>query len=214
MNIPSSFYNTIVALRQQERITLFTKMQDIAAWEDKEVIELLKSEFEKERLSWTLMDIPFNEQAAIWAAKTIYNAAQLLMLRGGTAKNLDNLFPSYKNGINNSSILSADLCLRFLPQIVMQLKITDAEDLLIPILENSLKTFHYSAIGFEVELGIEDWAQVLSDVHFKKLYLERIVIKQDYHLAEMPYINQQLNATFGLYKNKFWSNLKTINQEP
>ncbi len=212
MESESAFLNTIVTLRTQEQITIFTKLQAVADWEEKEVLAFLESEHKMERTDWANDSLPFDANAALWAAKIIYHAAQLLLIREGTAKDLTKLFPDFDKEIKVATQLSADLTLRFLPPIIIQLKLTDSDDALIPILEKMLATFHYSAIGYNLELILEDWATVLTDPTFKKLYLERIVAKEDYYLAEIPYINQQLNASFGLYKNQIWSTLKTINQ--
>ena len=107
--------------------------------------------------------------------------------------------------------MSADLSLRFLPQIISVLQNADPEDALVKMLENILKEFHYSAIGFDLDLENINWEEELKDKTYRKLYLERIVEQKAYSLAEIPYINQLLIAEFGMYKDIFWKELKTIN---
>lgn len=55
-----------------------------------------------------------------------------------------------------------------------------------------------------------NWEEELKDKTYRKLYLERIVEKRAYQLAEIPYINQLLIAEFGIYKDIYWKELKII----
>lgn len=81
------------------------------------------------------------------------------------------------------------------------------------MLEGILKNFHYSAVGFEVSLENINWEEELNDATYRKLYLERIVERKAYSLAEIPHINQLLIAEFGMYKDEFWRELKIANIE-
>lgn len=109
------------------------------------------------------------------------------------------------------SILSADLSLRFLPQIIEALQTADPEDQVIKMLEQILTEFHYSGVGSDLDLEKISWEEELKDKTYRKLYLERIVEKKAYQLAEIPYINQLLIAEFGIYKDVFWRELKNRN---
>ena len=101
--------------------------------------------------------------------------------------------------------------MRFLPQVIWVLKNADPEDPVIKMLENILQQFHNSGIGYDIESGNINWEEELKDSTYRKLYLERIVEKKAYQLAEIPYINQLLIAEFGMYKDIFWRELKNVN---
>ncbi|WP_245707178.1 hypothetical protein [Epilithonimonas hungarica] len=204
------FLDTLFLLREEECITIFTDIQKISKKEEQDAISYLESEFEKERLDFLSDQINCDHEAAIWAANVLYHSAQLYLIRKDTDKNLEKLIPPFKGKINVSSALSADLSLRFLPQIILSLQNADSEDPLIKILENILKQFHYSAVGFDLDLGKVNWEEELKDHTYRKLYLERVVEKKAYKLAEIPYINQLLIAEFGMYKDVFWRELKVI----
>jgi hypothetical protein len=49
---------------------------------------------------------------------------------------------------------------------------------LIIILENILTEFHYSGIGYDLDLKTVNWEAELKDPTYRKLYLERIVEKK------------------------------------
>lgn len=211
MKAQSPFPDTLFLLRQEECVTIFTDLQEISSKEEKDAAQYLETEFENERLEFLSDTVSYHKEAAVWAAKVLYHSAQLYLVRENTAKDLNRLIQAFKGKKEVSALLSADLSLRFLPQIILGLKNADSEDPLIGLLENLLTDFHYSAVGFDLELENINWEKELSDSTYRKLYLERIVERKAYALAEIPFINQLLTAEFGLHKDIFWRELKIMN---
>ncbi|AZA63156.1 hypothetical protein [Chryseobacterium indoltheticum] len=213
MENKSPFLDTLFLLRKEGTLTIFSDFKTLSEKEEKEAEDFFESEFEKERLDFLSDKIPFNKEAAIWAAKVLYHSAQLYLIRKDTAKDLEKLIPQYQDEKDVSAILSADLSLRFLPQLLDALQIADSTDPLVKILENILQQFHYSGIGLDLNLENINWEEELKNKTYRKLYLERIVEKKAYSLAEIPYINQLLIAEFGMYKDIFWKELKINNTQ-
>jgi len=213
METKSPFLDTLFLLRKDECITIFSDLKEISKKEEQDAADYFELEFEKERLEFLSDQISCNKETAVWAAKVLYHSAQLFLIRENTAKDLNKLVPQYKGMRDISSILSADLSLRFLPQIIAALQNTDPEDPLIELLENILHQFHYSGVGLDLNLEKINWEEELKERTYRKLYLERIVEKKAYKLAEIPYINQLLIAEFGMYKDVFWRELKISNEE-
>lgn len=211
MENKSPFLDTLFLLRKEGTLTIFSDLKILSQKEEKEAEDFFESEFEKERLDFLSDKIPFNKEAAIWAAKILYHSAQLYLIRKDTAKDLEKLIPQYQGEKDVSAILSADLSLRFLPQLLDALQVADSTDPLAKMLDNILQQFHYSGIGLDLNLEKINWEEELKDKTYRKLYLERIVEKKAYKLAEIPYINQLLIAEFGLHKDIFWRELKIIN---
>jgi len=211
METKSPFLDTLFLLRKDECITIFTDLPEISKKEEEDAADYFESEFEKERLEFLSDEISCNRETAVWAAKILYHSAQLYLIRENTAKDLHKLIPNFKGKRDISSILSADLSLRFLPQIISALQNVDPEDTLVKMLENILQQFHYSAVGLDLDLGEINWEEELKDKTYRKLYLERIVGTKAYPLAEIPYVNKLLIAEFGLHKDAFWKELKNIN---
>lgn len=210
MENKSPFLDTLFLLRKEGTLTIFSDFKTLSEEEEKEAEDFFESEFEKERLDFLSDKIPFNKEAAIWAAKILYHSAQLYLIRKDTAKDLEKLIPQYQDEKDVSAILSADLSLRFLPQLLDALQIADSTDPLVKILENILQQFHYSGIGLDLNFEKINWEEELKNKTYRKLYLERIVEKKAYKLAEIPYINQLLIAEFGMYKDIFWKELKIV----
>ncbi|REC48647.1 hypothetical protein DRF67_06850 [Chryseobacterium pennipullorum] len=195
-------------LRKNECITLFSDLQEISPEEESEAADYFEAEFEKERLEFLSGQLPCDRPSAVWAAKVLYHSAQLHMIRTDTEKKIKNLIPAFTGVRNVSSLLSADLSLRFLPQVLVALSTTDPDDPLVKILEDILTEFHYSAVGYDLDLQRVNWEEELKDRTYRKLYLERIVQEKDGKLAEIPLINSLLKAEFGMHKDAFWKELK------
>ncbi|MEG0927910.1 hypothetical protein [Chryseobacterium sp.] len=213
MEPKSPFLDTIFLLRKNECITLFSTLQEISPKEETEAGDYFETEFEKERLEFLSDQLLCDKTAAVWAAKVLYHSAQLYLIRENTAKSLEDLIPGFKGTRGISSLLSADLSLRFLPEVLIALNSIDPEDALIALLEDILTDFHYSGIGYDLDLKRVNWEEELKDSTYRKLYLERIVDKKDYRLAEIPFINKLLIAEFGMHKDAFWRELKIITEE-
>lgn len=209
----SPFLDTLFLLRKEGTMTIFSNIKSISQKEEQDAADYFETEFEKERLEFLSEHIPFDRDAAVWAAKVLYHSVQLYLVRENTEKDLAKLILSFKGKFTLSSKLSADLSLRFLPQIVIALKNLDADDPLIPLLENILQQFHYSGIEADLDLEKLNWEEELQDKTYRKLYLERIVENKVYRLAEIPYINALLTAEFGWYKDIFWRELKINNTD-
>ncbi|CAM3886884.1 MULTISPECIES: hypothetical protein [Flavobacterium] len=63
------FLYTIYHLRSIEHAIIYDKKLDISKEEEKEVIELLKDEYEKEKLNYPFQAPVFDEVAALWGSK-------------------------------------------------------------------------------------------------------------------------------------------------
>lgn len=205
------FLETIYHLRTIEQIILYDKVMKVTAEEEKETIDFLRNEYERERLNYPFRAPDFNANAALWASKIVYFSAQFLLNRQNTNKDLNAFLPNCNENLTSSTFLSADLCLRFLPQIVEEFKIIDPDDVIIPILENHLQTFHYSAIGFPNAVEKIDFA-LFENESFKQLYLNRITFRKDIALSKIPAFNKMLQSNFGTYSKQFWNNFEPLTE--
>lgn len=209
MQHQSPFLDTLFLLRKEECITLFAGIGEISTKEIQEAAVYFEAEFGKERLEFLYSTISCDTAAAVWAAKVLYHSAQLYLIRKDTFKDLEKLIPGWDGKKDIPAKLSADLSLRFLPQVFCALKEADPGDPLVLLLEDILKQFHYSAIGLDLDLKNINWEEELADTTYRKLYLERIVEKKAFSLAEVPFLNRLLMAEFGIYKDIFWKELDT-----
>lgn len=198
------FLNMISELRQHEAIMLYGNLLQVSAEEGEDISNFLEEEYEKESLEYPYEAPPFDPAAALWAAKFIYFSAQLMLYREQEERELENILEDFPGPMNPSSILSADLCLRFIPPMITQLKLIDPEDPLVNILERQLKQWHYSGVAYELpvdELALE---QAVADPCLHQLYCNRIIEHKQIKLALHPHFRERIQANLGIYAADFW----------
>lgn len=202
------FLETIVRLRNNEEIVIFEKQFTTSAAEEKEVSFFLQTEYENESSDYPFTPPVFEQAAALWAAKIIYFGSQLLLFREETAKDIQVLFPEYKNDAIAPVHLSADICLRFLPYLLKKLKEIDPDDLLIPHLEAILVKFPYSAIGYFMEPGkLQFDDRFIQNDCCRQLLINRVIAKGDRNTANMQSIKPFIESALGDHHQIFWPGL-------
>ena len=207
--MPHYFLKMIRHLRQQEETMLYSNMLVISEKEADETIDFLRGEYEAESLDYPYEAPEFCPEAALWAAKTIYIAAQLLLYRENKNEELATLLPDFPGEADASAMLSADLCLRFLPDTLFQLRLIDSQDLLIEVLESKLHAWHYSGIHYGLDVEKIDLTSIASDLCLQQLYVNRIISGGKMQLAMHPAFTEVVKANLGIFAGDFWSDFKT-----
>lgn len=145
--IVSYFFDSIELLRTSGDIILHSSFVQWSEDDEEYVTQFLSEEYQKEAINFPGELPKFNEEAALWGAKTVFIASQLLMLRDIAELEFPKLLPAFDLEIDLGAILSSDLCLRFLPDIIEQAEDIDSYDGLIPLLDELLMDWSYSRIG-------------------------------------------------------------------
>ena len=178
----------------------------------------LRTEYEKETVGFPGYPPAFVEEAAVWAAGIVFNAAQLLLLRASNEKDVEQLLAAYPAAVDAGAILSADLCLRCLPDVIAQTSEITPDDPLIPLLEGILWEWHYSGVGYFNEGSISgdgvscrgkcfDWAAVLANDCLRRLYVDRVISRRATALANDPVLRSDVRAALGDHGARFWKEL-------
>ncbi len=196
-------------MRTIGQIILYNKMAKIPADEDKDVTDFLESEFDRESLDYPFDAPKFNRTAAIWAAKILYSSVQLLLYRDMKPAEMLIVIPPYPGKVDASAMISADLCLRFLPQVIVQLTALDSEDPLIGLLMERLSTFHYSAIGSDIDFTTLD-LQCLENKCIRQLYIDRIIDLKAENSLQSAELKKGVLESLGDHKNIFWREIELI----
>lgn len=193
-------------LREEEEVCLYRQVLDLGKEEMEEIVHYLAKEYELERKEYPFKAPTFDQEAALWGAMTIYKSAQLLLYRAHKAKDLQQLIPPYPGLIDAGAMLSADLCLRFLPDIVHELEGIDIEDELLPILLQLLQVWHYSAIARPSD-AVEklDFIPITSNDCLLQLYCNRVIEYKNLNLAKQPTLQGRIAANLGDFKQQFWN---------
>ena len=210
-HIENPFLQTIQNLFHTNKLVLTGRFHELSPEQAQQVGEFLRQIYQEEAMGYPHTGPLFHEEAALYAAKLLFYAAQLVPHRGHKAEALNRFFPTYPQPKSAAAMLSADLCLRFMPAILQYLEQIDLEDELIPILRNFLAEWHYSGLLYD-SLGETsvDWAPILANECLKRLYVDRVIEKKRIHLAEREELKPLVLSALGNYTNKFWKefNLK------
>lgn len=198
------FLNTIKHLRLNEEIILYANLPILSTDEENLLIDFLANEYRKESTNYPYSSPVYNAQAALWGASIIYYASQMMLYRENKGEEIAAFLPPYAYQQDASAILSADLCLRFLPQVLENLKNIDPDDIIIPLLKNHLHQWHYSAIGLDLDNETLNFNGILGNECLKQLYINRIIENKAKVLAQLPFLKNHVKASMGNFSSYFW----------
>ncbi len=206
------FFEMIKSLRESEEVVLYQNILKISAKEKALVVDFLRKAYEEEVHTYPHLAPTFDSKAALYAAEVVYLTAQLILYRKDGIADLEALFSQEQLELTASNILSVDLCLRFVPDMLVELKMIDPEDGLIHVLEELLKKWHYSAVNYEQEVETLNFDIIINNPCLKQLYLNRIVLRKNKKLAGLKQFNSAIQGNLGIHTQEFWSDFK-LNEE-
>lgn len=202
------FLNMIEHLRQHEDVILYVNILQTDTEEEAKVVSFLEQEYETESLDYPGTPPDFDKNAALWAAKTIYTASQLLVYRKNRVEELGALLPPYDKEQNAEAIISADLCLRFLPSVLRQLTFIDPEDALIPILEGILTQWHYSGTNYTLDIEKLNFEAIIANDCLRSMYADRVTRYKKLALATHPALKEIISGDMGNLGKEYWNEFK------
>ncbi len=206
----SDFLNTIQHLREYETVVVHQRLTHIPEEEKQAVSDYLLAEYEREKTEYPHTPPEFDAEAAVWAAQVIYLIAQSILYRNLRMDELQPHLPVSPPEIKAPAIVSADLCLRFLPHLNQVLVNIDAEDELIPWSAAILHAWHYSAIRAHSQLDNLDFSAITVNPCLHQLYANRVAEFKNAELAKLPEIKPLIAANLGLHAPQLWPEFKAI----
>ncbi|MCB9261972.1 MAG: hypothetical protein H6607_06330 [Flavobacteriales bacterium] len=206
------FYRAITELRRDGSLVLYQNIFFIAGAEETEVALFLENEYQLETNGYLLDVPPFDAKAALWAARLIYHAAQFILYRANSIASIDEFIVDYEAEPNASSVLSADLCLRFMPMLVESLRKIEPSDPLIDKLYQIMRKWHFSGIAITKLFDNQeiDFNLYVKNAHLSREYINRIVTFRNVNLARHPAWHTAAKDAMGLYQETFWPNLINV----
>ncbi|MGB0523597.1 MAG: hypothetical protein ACPGJS_11590 [Flammeovirgaceae bacterium] len=202
------FLKMLHHLHRHEEVLIFTNQLNLTPFQQQEVITYLQLFYESESLNYPYEAPAFDADAALWAAHTVYIACQLILYRENKEADLVQLLPHYPNDISASAILSADVCLRFMPDLISQIAAIDPADALIQLLEVHLTAWHYSGINYALDLDQLSFTSIQENPCLMQLYTDRIIQFKNQSLAQHAVFNTAVRANLGLFADQLWNDLE------
>lgn len=203
---PTPLLDTIQHLWAYEKMLLHGQLLEANPSDEKATIAFLREMYGQESLNYPHIAPEFDENAALWGAKTLYIATQLLLNRTHNASDLPSLLPMYPTS-SPSTMLSADLCLRFIPDLIVHVQAIDTEDVLLKLLNNLMQQWHYSGIAYRQEVETLDFSTITSDLCLSQLYVDRVIQCRRLPLAQHPVLLPRVQASLGGFTGVLWEEL-------
>ena len=170
---------------------------------------LLKKMYDQDKINHPLSQPMFSANAAIWAASFIYRAAQFIMLRSAENEEVQSQLALFREEIGANEIYSADLTLRYLPQIYQLAKGLSPEDVLVKCLNEVAVQFPYSSVGIELNQEADHEA-ILNHPSLRLVYLDRIIQAKHLHRVKQNHLAEKVKEVLGDHLNTFWPALSDI----
>ena len=203
--VQASFLNFLQELRFQT-IHLSYQWHQVDQDECNRAIAYLLQCYQEEQLNYPYKAPAFDPNAAIWGALLVYYAAQAILNRQATLEEITPLFAAYTGTKTTAAILSVDLSLRFLPNLLEKLKTINPDDGLILLLEQQLAQWPYSAIGYTIAAPALP-AQKIQNPCLRQLYADRIIAKKATQFLPIPWVQQAVRASLGAHQSIIWPDL-------
>lgn len=209
-SLSNPFYRMIERLLGANELVLFGRINNISEKQSESVLGLLRGYYDKEAKAYPFVAPIFNKEAALWSSKVLFHAAQLLMYREHEADSIHQLIPSFSKPKSAATILTADVSLRFIPNILKQLEVIDIEDSMIPILEALLKEWHYSGLLSDVEIIAPTFNEAFDDKCLMQMYTDRVIDRKKLIIAKNEYVFPWVSASLGDYAEIYWKEFNQI----
>ncbi len=203
----NAFLHMVYYLLETGNVILHQKMLDVTEGESQQVVDYLQEFYEREAQDYPHSSPKFDGKAALWAATMVYRTSQLYLFRDQKHEDIPTVLPEYEGELTPGAVLSADLCLRFVPSMMMHLKAMNSEDPILGVLENHMKSWHYSNIPRLNDIdGLEMKTWFLSDC-LKQLYIDRIIEHKNERLANHSACKALVLSSLGIHQKSYWPTL-------
>lgn len=176
------------------------------------IVDYLAGRYESEALNFPGNAPPFDRGAAKWAVEYLVVVLDFILVASNQNDEIIPKLPDYKGDIDGSAMLSADLCLRFFPDLITELQTIDKKEILLPKLDEMLRNWHYSYIPFLNESVNMKFDNLFADLCFRDLYISRIIEYKNLNLARHPDCAPWVEGHLGFYSAEFWPGYQTFEE--
>lgn len=153
------------------------------------------------RLDAALTPPDFSLPAAVWAAVRLYRGCQFLTYREFSAQIVQQeLSAPCPEALTPAVAWSADLTLRFLPDLIALARGISVGDPLVDGLERLACEWPLSSVGV-AGLAVLDPAPFLAHPSLRRLYVDRILERRDRSRLGLPAVREAVREALGGHPN-------------
>lgn len=191
--------------------TLFAEGKVVATGElsgfdpvDLKDAEKVLDQFYRDDALAMLAEVPvFHPEAACSAAQFIYNAVQLIINRNLDEETVEQHLDGLPEPASPEIIYSADLTLRYLPELFGLARGLSPLDIVVKKLKETATRWPFSSVGIELE-GEYMLENILGHPSLKCAYTDRILTQKDINRAQHPQVTPLISLALGNYAAQLW----------
>ena len=188
--------NFISTLLSDGKVSVKGQLTLLEAQDINEAGKILYTYYQDDVLEMPHSAPGFSEEAATWGAEYLYKAVQLIVLRDVEEEMINNDLKPYTGQLTPAVIYSADLMLRYLPQLFELAKGLAPGDLLVQVLKKAARQWPYSSAGIELSETVDD-KMILEHPSLRYKYIDRIIQAKDKQRMKDPVVADYIKEVGG-----------------
>lgn len=204
MNL-DAFINHLV---REGQVTVVNQIIPFTPQELQDTQTILEAYYENDILEIPGTAPAFDVDAALWAAGYIYRIVQLAMLREAGKQDIIRWLTPYPSPPTAANIYSADLCLRYLPDLLSLSKGIAPDDPLVQQIREIAMQWPFSSTGMNLP-ATGDISAIIASPPLLQAYADKIIATRDQNRCTHPAIQAIVTASLGNYASILWPDYKT-----
>jgi hypothetical protein len=196
----------ITDLLEKGQVTV-TKGLTLFSEEDlQETASVLEQYYKQDVLEMPFIAPAFSSQAALWGVTYLYRATQFALIRDLGEEAVQAHLTDFSGPITPEAIYSADLTLRYLPDLLHLAKGLAPDDVLVTCIKTTLARWPFSSAG-TAGLGEVEHGPVWAHKSLKYAYIDRIIKHKDTERAYQEPVAELIREVLGEYAAILWPGL-------
>jgi len=193
----------ILSLKEEGRVAIKGKLHPFDAQDFEESKQLLRKYYDEDRIEMPFDPPVYSEKAALWASEYLYTAIQLTVLRDAGEEMIFEHLKPFDGDNDPSEIYSADLMLRYMPELFELAKGLAPADVLVQELRRTALSWPFSSVGIELEQAVND-DNIFDHPSLKYVYVDRIIKEKDKTRLKNARVVDCIHEIAGEHLQIFW----------
>jgi MoxR-vWA-beta-propeller ternary system domain bpX4 len=202
----ATFINTLLL---EGKVTVSGQFLDLEQTDIVRAEQILLQYYEEDLQEMPGIAPEYSSEAALWAAQYFYSAVQLTVLRDAGEDVIKEKLKPFAGEIDSSTIYSADLIFRYLPNLFNLAKGLAPGDLLVKELMGIALAWPYSSVGIEIDERVNDDI-LFTNQSLKYAYLDRILKYKDKRRVINPTMENYITELTGEHISSLWPNFESV----
>ncbi|MCE3227288.1 MAG: hypothetical protein K0S32_1839 [Bacteroidetes bacterium] len=199
----ASLSSFLLGLFENGEVTVKKELSEFSETEKQESVSILKNIYEQSKSEMPSGVPEFDADAALWGSMILYRCIQFVMIRNLEAEEIEKRITDFKSESTPSSVYSADLCLRYLPDVLRFAVSLAPDDPLVVRIKQLAEQWPFSSVGIKTNPETESSVS-FDNRSLMKSYVDRIIDKKDLSKINNNNLKEEVEAVLGNYSKELW----------